>query len=55
MQTAFATNGIATYTVFIKATGTVTFNPAASRLFLRFKTADGVTRGATSVAVQTGP
>jgi YVTN family beta-propeller protein len=46
-------NGTATYSVFAKATGTVPFMPAANRIFIRFVDSGGVTRGSTSVAVQT--
>ena len=48
-----ATSEVSTYAVFIIANGPITFDPARNRLFIRFKTLDGVTRGATSVAIRT--
>ena len=42
-----------TFSVFAKGNGTVPFDPATNRIFVRFKDAGGVTRGSTSVAVQT--
>jgi len=48
-----ATNGTPTFSIFVNATGTVPFDPAVNRIFVRFKDAGGVTRGSTSVAVTT--
>ena len=45
--------GTATFGVFIQGTGFIPFDPANIRIFVRFKDAGGVTRGATSVAVRT--
>ena len=51
--TTFDSNATLTYTVFAQGAGNIPYDPANSRLFLRFKDAGGVTRGATNVAVRT--
>ena len=42
-----------TFAIFVQGSGTVAFNPATNRIFMRFKDLGGVTRGSTSVAVRT--
>jgi len=42
-----------TFGVFVGGAGMVPFDPQANRVFVRFKSADGVPRGSTSVAVRT--
>ncbi len=42
-----------TFAVFVTATAPIAFSPASHRIFVRFKDADGIVRGATSVAVRT--
>jgi hypothetical protein len=42
-----------TFSIFATGSGTVPFDPANNRIFVRFNDAGGVTRGSTSVAVRT--
>jgi len=42
-----------TFGIFVQGKGPVAFDPAANRIFVRFKDGGGVTRGSTSVAVRT--
>jgi len=42
-----------TFAVFVKANGTVPFDPAVNRIAVRFRDAGGAIRGATSVAART--
>lgn len=53
VATTINTNETPTFAVFVTGTATVPFNPATSRIFVRFTDAGGVVRGASSVAVRT--
>jgi photosystem II stability/assembly factor-like uncharacterized protein len=48
-----AANATPTFSIFATATGTIVFDPATNRIFVRFKDPGNVTRGSTSVAVTT--
>ena len=48
-----APGATATFSVFLTASSPVAFDPAAHRVTVRFEGPDGVTRGLTTVAVQT--
>jgi len=41
-----------TFSVFVTATGSIPFDPANSRLFVRFEDSSGILHGSTSVAVE---
>jgi DNA-binding beta-propeller fold protein YncE len=53
VPTQINTGQTPTFSVFVTATGTVPFDPAQHRVFVRFKDGGNVTRGSTSVAAQT--
>ena len=53
VTTQIAGNATPTFAIFVQGNGTVPFEPATNRIFVRFKDIDGTTRGATSVAVRT--
>jgi hypothetical protein len=46
-------NATPTFGIFVQGNGTVPFDPAGNRIFVRFKDGGSVTRGSTSVAVRT--
>ena len=46
-------NATPTFGIFVQGNGNVPFDPAANRIFVRFKDGGNVTRGSTSVAVRT--
>jgi FG-GAP-like repeat len=53
VTTQINANATPTFGIFVQGTGNVPFDPAANRIFVRFKDGGGVTRGSTSVAVRT--
>jgi hypothetical protein len=48
-----AQNQTSTFSIFVAAGGSVPFNPGVNRIHVRFTDAGGVTRGSSSVSVQT--
>ena len=53
VTTQINANATPTFGIFVQGSGNVPFDPAANRIFVRFKDGGGVTRGSTSVAVRT--
>lgn len=49
----FAAGATPTFSIFAAAAGSVPFNPALNRLFVRFRDGEGNDRGAASVAIET--
>ena len=53
VTTQINANATPTFGIFVQGSGNVPFDPAANRIFVRFKDGGNVTRGSTSVAVRT--
>jgi hypothetical protein len=53
VSVSYAAGGTPTFSVFLQASGIIAFDPANSRVFVRFKDAEGGLHGSTSVAVET--
>lgn len=49
----FAAGATSTFSIFLAASAPIPFDPGASRVFVRFKDAQGVAHGSTSLAVMT--
>jgi virginiamycin B lyase len=52
-QATINANATPTFAIFVKGSATIPFQPAANRIFVKFKDAAGAIRGSTSVAVRT--
>jgi hypothetical protein len=52
VTTQINANATPTFGIFVLGNGNVPFDPAANRVFVRFRDGGGVTRGSTSVAVR---
>jgi hypothetical protein len=50
MTTTINANATPTFAIFVQGNGTVPFDPATNRIFVRFKDSGDVTRGSTSGA-----
>jgi cytochrome c553 len=55
VTTNIGANATPTFAIFVTGSGDVPFDPANNRVFVAFKDDQAVTRGSTSVAVQTIP
>jgi hypothetical protein len=53
VATQINANATPTFGIFVQGGGNVPFDPAANRIFVRFRDGGDVTRGSTSVAVRT--
>ena len=53
VTTTINANATPTFAILVQGSGAVPFDPAANRIFVRFKDSGNVTRGSTSVAVRT--
>ena len=53
LSTTVNANATPTFAIFGSSGGTIPFNPAVNRVFVRFRDAGGAIRGSTSVAVRT--
>ena len=52
VTTSINANATPTFGVFVQGNSNVPFDPAANRIFVRFKDSGAITRGSTSVAVR---
>jgi hypothetical protein len=53
VTTQINANATPTFAIFVQGNGTVPFDPATNRIFVRFKDSGNETRGSTSVAART--